>query len=798
MLSVAVLLPAGLWLFFYVNRDSLYAEIQKGIGTYINGEVSVDKIRLTFFDDFPNPSLTLRRVSCRSHNYDQFPYELLRAERIHLHVALRPLLQKKIRVKSVEVEDAHIFLFKSQSGATNLSFFKTRPPDSVASSRLPLEVNDLRLRLVALHYLDSVRGKSMGLRIEQGRAQLLDDDSVRRFHLAGDVFFDSLCFNASRGSFVKQQRVGVDLTVHQHFLDSTIIVLPSRLSFARAEVTATGQFHQADTTFRLRFQTPAVRLEDVQTWVPNAIGRSLSRFEISNTVAADAQLRGSLRPGQQPTVLVRFGLREASVQSRNVRMNDVTSEAFFTNAWDSLRARDDRNSAIVIEQFQGKIREVPFSCRASIVDLIDPVLTLHATVDMPLTQANKQVDTTQLRFLSGRFLSDFTYQGHLNEYLDSTATRYTGLLAGYARVEDGSLLWVPKNQTLTSLRAHTSFDQTALRIDTLRLRDRDNILHLTGRMDNYVPFFVEPATKGKVTLSITSDYLNLSQWLARPKQKAKSKGAKRASRQRLSNQFDKIYNLLEFDLTLNIREFQYRKLAGRNFNTRVQLSKNELTAQPTLNFAGGRVQFSIKASHLDRARNPLFIQAKISQVDVQKLLHAFADFGQKTIQARHLRGQVYATTQFSGTINDNLDLSVPSLRGDIRMNIRNGRLIDFAPLEKLGTFLFRKRDFSDVRFAEIKTRFGLKGTEIDVARMEIESSVLQLFLEGRYSLANDTDLSIQIPLSNLKKRDKNFKPQNVGVDKKMGPSVYLRAREDEAGEMHITYDPFKKSLKGKD
>ncbi len=795
---MVMLVPVSLWLFFYLHRDALYAELRRGIGQYVNGEVSVEKIRLTFLDDFPNPSLTLRGVSCRSTNYNQFPHELFRARRIHLHVALRPLLQNKISVKSVEVEEAQVFLFKSRNGATNLSFFKTPTADSVSTPRMPLEINDLRLRQVALHYLDSVREKSLGLRIEQGQAQLQDHDSLRTWHLVGEVYFDSLCFNADRGSFVKQQRVGIDLTVHQHFFDSSIHVLPSRLSFARAEVTASGVFHRADTTFRLRFQTAGAPQKDIQAWLPTPIGRAIGRFQVSNVIAADAQIQGSLLPGRQPTVHVQFGLKDASVQSRNLSMTEVTTEAFFTNAWDSTRTRDDQNSAIVLQPFRGRIRDVPFSGKASIVDFIDPVLTLHATVDMPLTDANRQVDTTQLRFLSGRFLSDFTYQGHLNEYLDSAATRYTGILAGYARVEEGSLLWVPKNQSLTSIRAHTSFDQRSFRIDTLRLRDRDNIIHLTGRMDDYVPFFVAPATKGKVTLTIASDFLNLSQWLARPARKAKSKTAQRASRQRLSNQFDKIYDLLEFDLTLDIREFQYRKLAGRNFNTRVQLSNNKLTAQPTLTFAGGRVQFSITASHLDRALNPISIQAKISQVDVQKLLHAFADFGQKTIQARHLRGQVYATAQFRGTINDNLDVSVPSLRGDIRMNIRNGRLLDFAPLEKLGTFLFRKRDFSDVRFAEIKTRFGLKGTEIDVARMEIESTVLQLFLEGRYSLANDTDLSIQIPLSNLKKRDKNFNPKNVGVDKKMGPSVYLRAREDEAGEMHITYDPFKKALKEKD
>ena len=81
---------------------------------------------------------------------------------------------------------------------------------------------------------------------------------------------------------------------------------------------------------------------------------------------------------------------------------------------------------------------------------------------------------------------------------------------------------------------------------------------------------------------------------------------------------------------------------------------------------------------------------------------------------------------------------------------------------------------------------------LDISRMEVESSVLTLFLEGRYSLADSTDLSIQVPLSNLKRRDKAYKPENVGVDAKVGPSVFLRAYKNREGKIVIKYDPFKK------
>jgi hypothetical protein len=88
---------------------------------------------------------------------------------------------------------------------------------------------------------------------------------------------------------------------------------------------------------------------------------------------------------------------------------------------------------------------------------------------------------------------------------------------------------------------------------------------------------------------------------------------------------------------------------------------------------------------------------------------------------------------------------------------------------------------------------------MDISRMEIQSTVLSIFLEGRYSLDNDTNLSVQVPLSNLKKRDKDFVPKNVGTDAKVGPSVYLLAKTDSNGKTDISYNGLRmKDKTGKD
>ena len=84
--------------------------------------------------------------------------------------------------------------------------------------------------------------------------------------------------------------------------------------------------------------------------------------------------------------------------------------------------------------------------------------------------------------------------------------------------------------------------------------------------------------------------------------------------------------------------------------------------------------------------------------------------------------------------------------------------------------------------------------------MEIQSTVMSLFVEGIYSKKGTTDLSIQVPLSNLKKRDDDYNPENIGVNKKTGGGIFLRGKPGEDGNIKFKLDLFKrydKEKKGK-
>ena len=100
-------------------------------------------------------------------------------------------------------------------------------------------------------------------------------------------------------------------------------------------------------------------------------------------------------------------------------------------------------------------------------------------------------------------------------------------------------------------------------------------------------------------------------------------------------------------------------------------------------------------------------------------------------------------------------------------------------------FIFKNRDLNNVQFAELKDTFDINNGDIYIHRMPIQSSALTMYIEGVYSFADRTDISIQVPFSTLKnKPEDDYKKIDKEKAEKPGPSIYLRAK-DKNGQVKI-------------
>jgi hypothetical protein len=210
------------------------------------------------------------------------------------------------------------------------------------------------------------------------------------------------------------------------------------------------------------------------------------------------------------------------------------------------------------------------------------------------------------------------------------------------------------------------------------------------------------------------------------------------------------------------------------------------------NHADGKLTMDAKVHQVNEHYNDASANINLENINVQKLFYAFDNFGMQSLNSTNLHGNLNATGNLKLGIDEKGNLIKSSTLGKLQFSLKKGALIGFKPLLDMQKIIFKNRDLSTIEFAELKDSLKIKGEEVYIPRMEIESSAFTFFVEGIYSFGNNTDISIQVPLSNLKKRDDDYVVKNKGANRKAGASIYLRAKGQEDGSVKIGLDLFKK------
>jgi hypothetical protein len=795
---VAILLIGAILLYSY--KQEILTSINTNLKERINGDVNIGDVHITILHHFPNVSIALEDIYVHGPQYEKYKQPFLRAQWVDVNVDLFELLRKEIVIKSIYIEDGEFFVFRAYDGYTNLRVFKKkRVPTDPTREKLDLpDLNQLNLIDVKITYVDSLKKKTFAVNLQRTSNSIISRDSSTLISIAGRMTFDRLMLNSAKGSFLKDKSVIANLNLELDASQTHILVRPSILKFEKSMVRLSGAFALAQPgQFQLDIASDELDYKEGLSILNDSLAKKLDKYQVEKPLKIEVNLKGALEPGVKPAVDLTFAFSDSKVTTPILNMENMTMRGSFINHVDRTLPNDAQNSQLHFGLLKGVVNNLPVEAEATLTDLRDPALKLKATFNVNLKDVNTHLDTTKLKMIEGNFVSSFTYTGKLQEYLDDSRTRYEGVLSGKATITNGKVNYIARKINIDKLNATFGFTQKRFIIQELRLIANKNSVSVNGLMTDFIPFFTSPDQSCKVKLNITSPRLDVSGFTQRRKI-ARSKSAKAASKQRVSDVIEKLNESLEFDLDFKINEFISKNFRATQLKGNLVFANNQFILKNAgMDFAKGKVGFNLKVTNLQKNINPIYLNTKMKDVDLKEFFYAFNDFNQKTFSHNHVEGRLSLDLDLRAEVDDKLDFLTKELDGVAQFTITDGRLKDFEPMQRLSNFLFKGRDFSDVQFGEITSDINMSGTQMHVSRMEVESTLITMFIEGRYDLKDSSDLSIQIPLSNLKKRDQDIPPENVGVDSKVGPSVYLRVKPDKTGKNTISYDPFKKFRKKK-
>ncbi|MFT3979375.1 MAG: AsmA-like C-terminal region-containing protein [Ferruginibacter sp.] len=792
LLGLLLLLFVITAVYISANKKKVTEMVMAELNKKISGNISIKEVEISLFAHFPKIGVALKDVVITDSLYKQHGQALLTAGELNARISAYQLIRKKNPLTGISLRDATIIMYTDSSGYSNTSIIRKKD-NATGTDKGDNLFEKISVEHTKLLIDNRRKGKRHEFTINDLDVDTDNENDESVFKTNASIIIGQLGFNLRKGVYLHNVPFKADFDLrlkNNHLLFDSIDI---RLDGHPFNLSGDFDLGKDSPQYRLAIHTKEVPYDKVLTFLPAKLAQSIGLIQVKKKLDASAFISGPLKGGE-PLLNISWSAKNVELVSSFMDLHDVSFTGSYTNEATAGIARGDSNSRIVANAFTAKWHGLPVHIRRlEVLNLSNPVLTTDLSSSFPLTQLNELLQSNVLDLEAGNADVFLQYKGPIQRSAD-----FNSLINGYIQFSNGRVLYNPRNVELNNVKGRMRFQQSDLFVDNLQANVFKTAVVMNGTARQLLSIINTNPNKAIIDWNIFMPSLDLNHLIFLLKQPSSVSGNKKG-KQSIGGVSDKIDRLLQesmLNVSFHSNTVQYNKFHASNLQADVSLLQDRYNIQnASMNHAGGSMQLNGSLVQQKGNTNAATLNLNFNNVDISAVLTAFDNFGQDAITSTNIDGKLTAALKGSMLITDAGKVQPESINSDLTFSLKNGSLKNFEPIKKIQDYIFKKRDFDNISFAELKNNFHIHNREVTINRMEIQSSVLSMFVEGLYSMRGNTDISIQVPLSNLKKRKADYKPENIGVNGKAGSSIFLRGQPGSDGNIKFSLDLFKKYYK---
>jgi hypothetical protein len=785
-------------LYVSINKQKIIRQVTTEISNHLNGRVTIGNIELSFFRNFPHISVLLHNVSITDTMFNTHHHTFFKGKDIFVSIDVLKLINHQPPIKGIKLQTGELYLYTDSTGYTNTYLLHLKK-DTANNSRQTAEkseLNNLFLKDVRFIVDDSKKGKSHDLVINQLKINVYNKENHLLLFTRANIQVKSLAFNTARGSFVKDKVFSGNFNLSFQKESGLLSFDSINIKLSGHPFNCSGQLELAgdQPQFKLRIHTHKISYDFVRSALPQKLASALSIVDINNSLDASATITGPLKGGE-PKIYVTWRARDIQLSTLFLDFEHATFGGFYKNEVVAGLPRKDPNSVIEITDFTADWHGLPVrSEKITILNLYQPMLTCDLIADFPLTKLNELIGSKTLYLSQGEGSVQLNYVGPLvknnntNSFLDGTIS-----------FKDAVVEYVPRKVEMKKVNGKLVFKNSDVFIENLQCVVLNNTINMDGQARSLLTLINTQPDKANINWNIHMPVMNLGSFLYLLKSKGSGnrQSAKKSTLQGIADKIDDFIERGRLQVKLDASKLIYKNFEVKNVLADITfLNDRYVINNVSMDHSGGHI--ALKGSLLNQANfHQANLEVNMDNVNVSKVFADFNNFGQDGLTAQSIEGKLSADITASMEMTNDGRVIPSTIVSRVDFSLKDGALNNYEPIKKLQRIIFKKRNFDNIRFAELKNRLEISNREIKINRMEIQSTVMSMFVEGIYNQKGTTDLSIQVPLSNLKKRDEDYNPANKGLDKKAGGSIFIRGKPGADGNIKFKLDLFNRYDKDK-
>lgn len=720
---------------------------------------------------------------------------------------LRPQKKGVAEEKKKSAATISDYINRMQSADFNVSLkvnkltYKKFIADSLQAS-LAIKENGVQFSNVSMRYLglsidEGAKHKLYGFRIHKLDCNIEGKDSspLLTLDLNLDCLAQAMTFNQAKGPFLENKSVQGQFRILYNKDSRELAFDRIPLSIEQQPFVFTGKFFFAKegTPFLLSWDTRNLSFRKAASLLSPNLQKTLEPYDIEDSIdSLTGIMDNSETQYTTPLIRLRLTVKNKNIKSPFIAIDHASFTATFNNEAVRFKGHEDSNSVIHFSAFQGDWGKLNFHADSLVLsNLVHPGIKVNIISDFKLDVANSYLKENELSFSRGTGKINVAYSGSLEEHYDSSR-----LLTGTITLSDADLHYAPRNLNFFPVNGLIHFMGKDMTIDNMVLHSGSSDLTINGKVKSIFYFINHHNDKYSLDWSITSNRLNLDDFNSYLRPQTKTTEPEKMKSSPAMTVSESISQLTSSNSNVSLKANQviYKKFVVDSLQAAVILKENFVDFK-NVELKHGKGSMKLHGFlQNNTSSNSFGLETQMNNINISSLFYIFDNFGLASINDKNISGSLSANINMQGSLTPNAQLIQDDFKSSIQFNLKNGQLINFPPFEQIHQKILKKRNLSNVRFADLHDSIEVRGDNVTIKRMEIRSSVLTMFVNGMYNLKTGPDMSIQVPLSNLK-ANRDSVIVNKGPKSKPGISVRLRLRRGADGKLDVSWDPFDKANK---
>ena len=730
----------------FVFKGKIIKIAKEQINKNLTAAIDFNDLDISFFRHFPKVSVALSGLQVVG--TDEFAKDtLVAAKNIDVALNLMSVIKgSDFKIYSITIDEPRIHVIVNKDGKANYNITKpdTAAASSSADNSSPFKMNleKYAIKNGYIKYDDATSG--MSSEIVHLNHEGSGDFTSDLFTLSTTTTADAVSFSYGGIPYLNNTKTSLNADIQVDNKTAKYSFKTDKIAVNELKLTAEGFFQLVnDSTYNmdLKFDAPSTDFRNMLSLVPVVYQKDFASVKTSGQALFNGSVKGVYSATQIPAYTINLGVKDGffqypdlpkPVQHINVSLNvdnpDGVTDHTVINISQGhiemdnepfdfrLLLKNPMSSRYIDAAAKGKL---DLSKIAQFVKL-DPGTRLGGIINADV-QARGSVTALQKQQVEGFDAKGIVDISNLNY---ASAAFPAGVT-----IQHSQLTLTPKNITLGSMTGtcmQTNFSAS-------------------GSLDNMFGYALqhEPLTG---TLNVKADKLDLNKWMATDSTAATAGAANTAAGPAASEPFAVPKNI-QFTMDAAVDQLHYDK-TDYTMVTGILLIKDETVTMKDIHMQAFDGAIGMNGSYSTAAskKNPaITLSYDVQNLDVQKTFYAFNTVQKLMPAGKFVTGKLSSKLTMKGSLGKGMMPDMASLTGDGTLQILQGVIGNFEPLQKLSSTL-NVNELKEIVLKDIKNSFEFANGKVLVKPFNVKVKDIDMQIGGMHGLDQSIDYLINMKL----------------------------------------------------